>query len=64
MMDPSCQDAWDNVDKDRKVDFIRSCRGLAASETNRRLRQFSSEDSKNKATLGICGTAQFLDSPD
>ena len=60
-MDPSCQDAWDNMDLVRKVDFIMSCRGLAAYETNRRLMQFSSEESKNKATFGICYTAQFLD---
>ena len=60
-MDPSCQDAWVNADNDMKIDFLRSCRGLAASETNRRLRQFISEDIKFNPTLGIGGTAQFLD---
>ena len=49
---PLCQNAWDNVDKDRKVAFIRSCRNTAKHEMKGLLRQFLYEEIQLK-TAGL-----------
>ena len=47
-MDPWCQDTWDNMDKDRKVAFIRSCRNTYNHELKGLLRQFLYEEMQLK----------------
>ena len=52
--------AWDNMDRDKKADFIRSCRGLAGPTIRGLLRQFL----YNEIQLRLPFESKFLDSPD
>ena len=49
-MQPLCQNAWDKLDKGRKVAFIRSCRNTAKHEMTTLLRQFLYEEIQLKTT--------------
>ena len=51
-MDRWIINAWDNMDKDRKVAFIRSCRNTAHHEMKGLLRQFIYEEMQLK-TAGV-----------
>ena len=59
-MDRWISNAWDNIDKDSKADFIRSCRGLAGPTIRGLLRQFIYKEIQFKLPF----ESKFLDSPD
>ena len=63
-MDHSSVDAWNNLNKEKQVEFMKSVRDLTPSNLRVRLRQYVEDEIECRESISLRGTGRFLDSPD